>query len=81
MTVAPARTSGRRTEKLEPCNEVPQGEWNHYKITLDRGELHLEVNGVLQNTASWVERVPGHIGLQSEGSRIQFRNVVLRKLE
>ena len=81
MHIDPARTSGRRTEKLEPCNEVAQGEWNHYKITLDRGELRLEVNGLLQNTASWVERVAGHICLQSEGSRIQFRNVVLRPLE
>ncbi|MBK8181212.1 MAG: DUF1080 domain-containing protein [Planctomycetes bacterium] len=80
MVVDAKRTSGRRTAKQAPCNEVPQGQWNHYKITLDRGDLTLEVNGVVQNRASWVERVAGHICLQSEGSRIQFRNVVLRPL-
>lgn len=81
MQVDAARTSGRRTQMQAPCNEKAQGEWNHYKITLDRGDLTLEVNGEVQNRARWVERVAGHICLQSEGSRIQFRNVVLRKLE
>ena len=81
MVVDVARTSGRHTVKVAPCNELSLGEWNHYKITLDRGDLKLEVNGTVQNTATWVERVPGNICLQSEGSRIQFRNIVLRKLE
>ncbi len=81
LIVDAARTSGRRTQKLQPCNEVPLGDWNHYKITLDRGDLRLEVNGVVQNTASWVERVAGHICLQSEGSRIQFKNIGLRPIE
>ncbi|MEO6708956.1 MAG: family 16 glycoside hydrolase [Planctomycetota bacterium] len=81
MVVDRGRTDGRHTEKLAPCNEVPQGEWNHYKITLDRGNLTLEVNGTVQNTATWVERVPGNICLQSEGSRIQFMNIVLRRIE
>jgi putative heme-binding domain-containing protein len=81
MQVHPARTNGRNTKKLAPCNEVPQGEWNHYKIVLDRGDMSLIVNGQLQNTATWIERVAGPICLQSEGSRIQFRNISLRKLE
>ena len=69
ILVDPARTDGRRTVKLQPCNEKPLGEWNHYEITLDRGELRLVVNGELQNRASWVEEVPGKICLQSEGPR------------
>ena len=81
MQVDKSRTDGRHTGKLAPCNELPLGEWNHYKITLDRGDLTLEVNGSVQNRATWVERVPGNICLQSEGSHIQFRNVVLRKIE
>ena len=81
MVVDAARTNGRNTKKLAPCNEVTQGEWNHYKIVLERGNLTLIVNGQVQNTATWVERIPGNICLQSEGSHIQFRNIVLRKFE
>lgn len=81
MVVDKSRTSGRRTQKLAPCNELPQGQWNHYRITLDRGNLTLEVNGIVQNSATWVERVAGNLCLQSEGSRIQFRNIILRRFE
>ncbi len=81
MLVDESRTDGRRTQRLAPSNEKPLGEWNRYKITMDRGNLGLEVNGTLQNSATWVERVAGHICLQSEGARIQFRNIVLRRIE
>jgi len=81
MVVDADRTQGRRTQKLLPCNEKPLGEWNHYKITLDGGELTLEVNGEVQNRASWCEEIAGEICLQSEGAWIEFRNVVLTPLE
>jgi putative heme-binding domain-containing protein len=77
LAVAEDRTNGRRTEKLRPSNEKPLGEWNHYRITLDGGELTLEVNGEVQNRASWAQEIPGEICLQSEGAWIEFRNVVL----
>ena len=41
--------------------------WNHYRIRLIGSDLTLEVNGEIQNTASWCERIPGAIALQSEG--------------
>ena len=72
--------SERRTVKRGPTNELPLGEWNRYRILLDRGELSLEVNGLVQNTARWCEVVPGKICLQSEGAFIQIRNVVLRPI-
>jgi len=77
MVVDESRTSGRRTKKAAPCNEKPLGEWNRYRITMDRGDLTLEINGDVQNTAHWCEEVAGHICLQSEGAEIHFRNVVL----
>jgi hypothetical protein len=82
MTTDPARTEGPRTVRLAP--EVPErdaGEWNHYRIALDRDRLELEVNGVLQNRAEQVAELDGFIALQSEGARYEFRNVVLRPLE
>lgn len=80
MIVDPARTSGRRTSKQAPCNEKPLGEWNHYAITMDRGDLTLVVNGDVQNTARWCDEVAGKICLQSEGAEILFRNIVLRPI-
>ena len=81
MEVDRERTSGRRTRKRLPTNELPLGGWNRYRITLFGGELTLEVNGVVQNTASWCDEVPGKICLQSEGAFIQFRNVRLTPLQ
>lgn len=77
MLTDPGRTSGRHTTKLAPCSEKPHGEWNRYVITMNHGDLRLEVNGVLQNAATWCEEIPGKICLQSEGGAIQFRNIRL----
>ena len=77
MTVDPARTKGRRTAKMQWSNERPVGEWNLYEITLDGGVLAIEVNGLLQNTATECWQTPGKICIQSEGARVHYRNIVL----
>lgn len=81
MQVDPSRTEGRRTRKAHPCNEKPIGEWNRYVITLDGGELTLEVNGEVQNTAHWAAEVAGKICLQSEGAAIEFRNIEITPID
>jgi putative membrane-bound dehydrogenase-like protein len=81
METERARTNGRHTAKALPCNEKPIGEWNRYRITLDGGDLTLEVNGEVQNRARWCEPLPGKICLQSEGAPIEFKSVVLRPIE
>jgi putative membrane-bound dehydrogenase-like protein len=80
LVVDAARTSGRHTVKLQPSNERPLGEWNHYRIRVHGAEVTLEVNGELQNTARWAARIPGAIALQSEGAVIEFRNAILRPI-
>ena len=77
---AKSRTDGRRTKKAHSANEKPLGEWNQYTITFDEGNLTLDVNGVVQNTATKCQVLPGRIGLQSEGSWIEFRRVELRPI-
>lgn len=74
------RTKGRRTIKAHETNEKPLGEWNRYRIRLDRDDLVLEVNGLVQNTATDCREVPGRIALQSEGAAIEFRTVELRPI-
>jgi type 1 glutamine amidotransferase len=77
---APERTKGRHCAATA-SNEKPLGEWNHYRIRVDHGEVVLEVNGRELNRASDVQQTPGKICLQSEGAPIQFRNVWLTPVE
>ncbi len=71
------RTRGRYIGKAHQSNERPLGEWNQYEITLHGGNLELKVNGLVQNTATDCLETPGKIGLQSEGTPMEFRNIVL----
>ena len=80
MKADASRTKGRRTIKAHETNEKPLGEWNRYRIRLDRGDLTLEVNGLVQNQATDCREIPGRIGLQSEGAHIEFRTVELRPI-
>ncbi len=65
--------------KKEPSNEQPAGDWNKVSITVNEGVISIRVNDLLQNSAT-SEVKEGHIGLQSEGKAIQFRNLVLLHL-
>jgi hypothetical protein len=80
MAVDLERSDGRHTTRRAPSSEKPLGEWNSYRIRADRGLVTLEVNGVVQNTASWAAELSGPICLQSEGAYIEFRNVRLRPI-
>ena len=80
MQAVAERTGGRHTGKAHDTNENPLGQWNLYEITLDGGDLSLVVNGLQQNVATDCQVIPGGIGLQSEGSYIEFRKVELRPL-
>jgi len=62
--------------KREPSNEKAPGEWNKAKIIVNEGVITVYINDVLQNVGTNKVK-EGHIGLQSEGKRIQFRNVTL----
>lgn len=58
--------------------EKPAGEWNHYRIVCDRDMVTVEVNGILMNEAKSLSLTAGAIGLQSEGSPIEFRNITIK---
>jgi hypothetical protein len=76
----PTRTKGRQTPRTHGA-ERGVGEWNEYEIILDHGDLTLTINGEVVNHAAGLEQVAGHIGLQSEGTEIQFRNIRLVPLK
>lgn len=66
-------------EKKEASSEKAIGKWNKVKIKVKDGSAEIFINDVLQNSAT-SEVKEGHIGLQSEGKEIQFRNIALEKI-
>ena len=67
--------------KKDPANEKPAGQWNSYDIVCDGGSVTLTVNGKLLNQGAGADPSSGPIGLQSEGSPIEFRNVYIEPLD
>jgi len=57
-----------------------KGQWNHYRVTADRGTLRLEVNGQEVSGGSAINPRKGYICLESEGTPIKFRNIRLTEL-
>ncbi len=70
----------RALTKMAAGEKAP-GEWNRVEIRLQGGNLQARVNGTLVNEAGGVEVIAGHVGLQSEGGEVHFRNVRLRTLD
>lgn len=63
-------------KKKHDSTEKAAGEWNEADISVKDGVINVYINGTHQNTGT--NRVKkGHIGLQSEGKAVQFRNVTL----
>jgi hypothetical protein len=60
--------------------EMPLGEWNAMEITCVGDEIDVKVNGYLVNRATRLSQHRGAIGLQSEGTPIEFRGITLTKL-
>lgn len=73
-------SADRRVPKRTDSNEKPLGEWNRYEAVCKGNTIRLYINGLLQNTATETTVTSGYIGLQSEGTPIEFRNIVLEPL-
>jgi len=67
--------------KMKPSSENQPGEWNSYDIVCKGNTVEIKVNGVLQNYATDCSDSKGGIGLQAEGSKIQFRNIWIEKIK
>ncbi|MCF8378729.1 MAG: DUF1080 domain-containing protein [Bacteroidales bacterium] len=66
--------------KLHESNENEAGEWNSYDIYCKGDSIEIKVNGLLQNVATHCSLTEGCIGMQAEGSKIQFRNIWIEKI-
>lgn len=72
-------TTGRL---MRPGNstEKPLGEWNTLDVVCAGDTVTLTVNGVQVNRMTGLIPSAGMIGLQSEGTAIDFRNITLKLL-
>jgi Domain of Unknown Function (DUF1080) len=66
--------------RQKPDSEKPVGDWNSCDVTCRGNTITLRINGVLQNEITETSTNSGAIGLQAEGSPVEFRNIVLDKL-
>ncbi|MEZ6066284.1 MAG: DUF1080 domain-containing protein [Planctomycetaceae bacterium] len=55
-------------------------EWNHYYVRAINGEVRLWVNGEEVSGGTGCTPATGYMGLESEGSPIEFKNLRIRKL-
>ncbi len=63
-------------------NQVkPAGEWNTLEITARGTSLSLKVNGVVTCSYEDCGIKQGHLGLEGEGYRIEFRNLRVKELK
>ena len=78
---ADKRKRRRRHINLTDDSEKKIGEWNTMVVTCKGNTITVHVNGDLVNQASKASVTKGHIGLQSEGTEIHFRNISLTRLK
>lgn len=76
----PKGVSTGRLVRPGPSQEKPVGEWNTYEIVVEGDTLALAVNGVQVNLMTGISPTAGMIGLQTEGTPIDFRNITLTPL-
>lgn len=60
--------------------EKPAGQWNTMRIICKASTIRVWVNGKLMNSGYNATVNSGQIALQAEGSEVEFRSVVLKKL-
>ncbi len=58
----------------------PAGEWNTFEVTARGPKLTLWVNGAVTCQFDECGLAKGHVGLEAEGYRIEFRNLKVKEL-
>ncbi len=57
------------------------GEWNEYEITCKGGDITVVINGRKVNEGKNGNLTRGRIGLQSEGTPVEFKDIVLKTVK
>jgi hypothetical protein len=59
----------------------PAGEWNTFDIRCQGAKLTLQVNGTTTSEFDACKNLKGYLGLEAEGSRIEFRHIRIKTLK
>ena len=59
----------------------PAGEWNTFDIRSQGAKLILKVNGIKTSEFDKCKNLEGYLGLEAEGSRIEFRDMRIKLLK
>ncbi|MGA8182641.1 MAG: DUF1080 domain-containing protein [Terriglobia bacterium] len=59
----------------------PAGEWNTFDIRCEGKKLILKVNGTVTSEFNECRNLKGYLGLEAEGSRIEFRDMRIKVLK
>lgn len=73
--------SERHILPVAKVEEKPIGQWNEYDILCKGNTIELRVNGTLINRGTDCTLKKGRIGLQSEGSAVEFKDISLQLLK
>ncbi len=76
----PGGSASRPTARATEDRTHPVGEWNHYRLRSENGNLELAVNGQVVTKASDCTQVKGYLCLESENSEVHFRNIRIQEL-
>jgi len=74
------KTSFNEMKEMTENRISPAGEWNAYDILCRKDTCTLAVNGKVVNTLH-TSVAKGYVGLESEGFRIEFRNIELEQMQ
>ena len=68
------------SKSLKEQRVKPAGEWNTFELRCQGPKITLRVNGEI--TSEWpdCEVLNGHVGLEAEGYRIEFRKIMVKRL-
>ncbi|KAF0177224.1 MAG: hypothetical protein FD161_2588 [Limisphaerales bacterium] len=69
-----------RGAKAAPTLQKAVGEWNEWRVLVKGAAVTLWCNGKLAWEATGLAPARGHIGLQAEGTPMEFRNLQVREL-
>lgn len=58
----------------------PAGEWNHYRVVCNNGDIKLAVNGKVVSGGYDTKPRKGYICLEAEGSECHFRNIRIKEM-
>jgi hypothetical protein len=76
-----SKFQGKKDAEAQKKAIKPVGQWNQEEVTCQDGKVTCKINGIEVDRGEGASPDSGFIGWQSEGGRIRFRNLAIKKLD